>query len=102
MPQDAAFQAYGRRWAESYARYEADEYGEAITVADELLCENNLPHYYRIKCHLVVAELIADQDEADINLGRAEEIWTVSRARLDAQSGGDHSTEDALAELRKR
>jgi len=51
-PCDPVLQRFDRALAEAYAFYDADEYDKSLDAADKLLCEANLPRYYRIKCCL--------------------------------------------------
>lgn len=66
MPRDPVLQRFDRAFTEAYAFYEADEYEKALEAADRLICEADLPRYHRIKCCLLIAVTVADEEEVRI------------------------------------
>lgn len=76
---DAVIQRYTRGYNEVRAHYDADELDEAVTKAEELLQNFDLPRYNRIKLLTLVAAAIDDWDEADRLLETADTLWHMAR-----------------------
>lgn len=95
---EARMRSYDRGYKETRALFENDDLEGAITQAEELLKNNDLPRYHRIKLLMILVASLDDWWEARRHLESANMLWQMARNNFPI---GESAEADAsLAKLR--
>ncbi|KAM0710376.1 hypothetical protein Q7P35_002738 [Cladosporium inversicolor] len=90
MAPDSVTEVFNKGHNEARALYEEGKLDEAAEKADQLLDDEGISRYRRIKCYMLIAACLDDWMDADILRAKSELLWQLERQKVTER--GMHDT----------